>query len=459
MSQNLRKKAAARASRRASNNAGPTLASILAIGTPMSSRQNTDEEDVWSETSADTLDSWTSTGSRAEDVIIEEGDSWEDEVLQSIDNLEEKRTSTREDALAKLIRLLSHKYAANILNSRRDTLLDMLNRSVKKDKSYKENKLAVKGEGQETMYHDVLSLLKYTITNTVSTEVKSACIKTLALACFIAGSQTEAFELLDFFVEIIITNGKSVNAINDGVTLTSALNAYGLLYAGLWGDSKKVAGMAREEFERVMPAHIKQLESSTMEVRVASGENIALMFETLGIGKVDSTEEWGQEQDDESDEGYFDYNEMGRLTQLLSTLAKDSNRHRGKTERKVQRSAFRDILKTVEDGERVQEKLKFKKQTIYFSTWAKIVELNAFRDVLAEGLHVHFLENELLQDLFNFVPPRTVAVNQGSRPNSAMSFHTAGSDTDSSIASKKVKNKKIKNRKNSKRRGDFLEVG
>jgi len=281
------------------------------------------------------------------------------------------------------------------------------------------------------------------------------------LACFISGSQAEALELMNFFVEIIITNGKSVNAINDGATLTGALNAYGLLYAGLWGDSKKAAGMAREEFERVMPAHIKQLESSTMEVRVASGENIALMFETLGISKgIDSAEGWGQELDDESDEGYFDYNEMGRLTQLLSTLATDSNRRRGKAERKVQRSAFRDILKTVEEGDQVQEKLRFKKQTIYFSTWAKIIELNAFRDALAEGLHVHFLENELLQGLFNFVPPRPVAVNQGSRPNSAMSFHTAGSDTDSSIASKKAKDKKIKNRKkHSKRRGDFLEVG
>ena len=104
---------------------------------------------------------------------------------------------------------------------------------------------------------------------------------------------------MNFIVEIIITNGKTVNANNDGATLTSALNAYGLLYAGLWGDSKKVSGIAKEEFERIMPAHIKQLESSTMEVRVASGENIALMFETLGIGrKMDSADEWGQEHDD-----------------------------------------------------------------------------------------------------------------------------------------------------------------
>jgi hypothetical protein len=33
------------------------------------------------------------------------------------------------------------------------------------------------GEGQETMYHDILSLLKYTITNTASMEVKSAVSK------------------------------------------------------------------------------------------------------------------------------------------------------------------------------------------------------------------------------------------------------------------------------------------
>lgn len=33
------------------------------------------------------------------------------------------------------------------------------------------------GEGQESMYHDVLSLLKYTITNSVSMEVKKSVSK------------------------------------------------------------------------------------------------------------------------------------------------------------------------------------------------------------------------------------------------------------------------------------------
>ncbi|CAG8665330.1 18374_t:CDS:2, partial [Racocetra fulgida] len=339
MSQNLRKEAATRASRRASSNAGPPLAFNFTGGTPLSSRHNTDEEDMWSETSADTVDSWTSTGSKnAEDGILEEV-NWEDEVLQTIEDLGEKRTSTR-----------------------RDTLLDLLCRSIRKDKSYKESRLAAK-------------------------------------------------ELLDFFNEIILTNGKSVNANNEGGVIESALNAYGLLFSGLWGDSKRGSDKAREEFERIMPSLIKQLESSTMEVRVASGEIIALMFESLGIGKESGTvENWGQSQDD-YDEDEVDYDDMEHLTQLLNALATDSNRHRAKAEH------------------RVQERLKIKKQTIYFSSWAKILQLNAFREILSEGLHVHFQENELLQAIFEFVPPPTLVSNR-LRPDSALSFHTTGSDTD-----------------------------
>ncbi|KAG9289357.1 hypothetical protein G9A89_007918 [Geosiphon pyriformis] len=464
MSQNLRKKAA-RGSRRQSNNASPLTVVFSNGNTQPSSRHTTSDEDVWSETSGDTVDSWASTVSHSaerEELIV----NWDEEVVQSVEQLEEKRTSAREEALAKLIRLLSHKYAADLLLSRRETLLDLLNRSIKKDKSYKENRLAAKvmsllfitlGQSQESMYQDVIQLLKYTIINTASSEVKSMCINTLSLVCFIAASKVEALELLEFFADIIGTNGKSINALDNGTSLTNALNAYGLLYSGLWGDNRDSV-RARTEFKRVMPMHVKQLESTTMEVRIASGENIALMFETLGIGgRVEPAEEWDH-QDTESDEDEVDYDDIDRLIRLLNRLATDSNRRRGKAERKTQRSAFRDILRTVEEGDGVEEKLKFKKQTIYFSSWAKIAQLNAFRDALGEGLHVHFEENELLQSIFEFSPPPSLMVPKGSLPASSMSFHTAGSDIDTLISKRKAKSKYLKNRKSNKR-GEYLEVG
>src|SRR5207248_680176 len=78
------------------------------------------------------------------------------------------------------------------------------------------------------------------------------------------------------------------------MVIADALNSYGLLYSALWGDQKET-NRARKEFDHVMPIHIKHLESDAVEVRVASGENIALMFETLGIGrKRDASEEWEQ---------------------------------------------------------------------------------------------------------------------------------------------------------------------
>ena len=103
----------------------------------------------------------------------------------------------------------------------------------------------------------------------------------------------DALELIGFFVQIIKTNGSSVNAPNDSLTVTAALKAYGLLYAGLWGDSKRNSPAAREEFDRVMPMHMMHLESPSMDVRVASGENIALMFEILKIGREHGAGEWG----------------------------------------------------------------------------------------------------------------------------------------------------------------------
>ncbi|CAG8675645.1 7817_t:CDS:2, partial [Ambispora leptoticha] len=189
--------------------------------------------------------------------------------------------------------------------------------------------------------------------------------------------------------------------------------------------------------------------------RVASGENIALMFDILGIGRKYSSSREYEDLDN------VDFHQIDQLVTLLNTLATDSNRRRNKAERKVQRSAFRDILKTVEEGVGIEEKLKIQKQTLFFDTWPKVIQLNAFRYALAEGFYRHIEQNTLLQSIFEYVPSASV---KGSRPGSAMSFHS--SDVDMSLLSStlskqkalKEKSKFLKNRKLNKR-GDFFEVG
>ncbi|KAI8380026.1 interferon-related developmental regulator-domain-containing protein [Blakeslea trispora] len=147
-----------------------------------------------------------------------------------------------------------------------------------------------------------------------------------------------------------------------------------------------------------MPAHLDLLESRSKDVRVAAGENVALMYEcshaTKAKGQIDETEE--EEQEDMSE-----YEELDDLIDILQRLASDSSRHVNKQDRKEQKSAFRDILKSVQTGHRPRERIKLGGQRLIFRGWAQIIELHAFRSILGAGLANHFESNGLVQGVFD----------------------------------------------------------
>lgn len=90
-----------------------------------------------------------------------------------------------------------------------------------------------------------------------------------------------------------------------------------------------------------------------------------------------------------------------------------------------------------------------------------MAQLKAFRDILAEGLHIHFQENELIQEIFEFEPILSLTnADRVSRPSSAMSSYSVPSDAELSVLDKKARGKQIRARKKSNRRNDLLiEVG
>lgn len=73
------------------------------------------------------------------------------------------------------------------------------------------------------------------------------------------------------------------------------------------------------------------LESPHLEVRLSAGEALALIFEL------------GRESDDQ-----FADDAIDDIVEILKKLAKDSNKHRAKRDKKVQRATFRDILNYIE---------------------------------------------------------------------------------------------------------------
>ncbi|CDS03667.1 hypothetical protein LRAMOSA01068 [Lichtheimia ramosa] len=398
MPRNLAKKAAKQQSR---------IAALNALGTPASSRAASEDEDdldVASEASFGTVDS---TG-------LLDDSTLEDELRRSVDDLGEKRTSTRETALTKINRLLANHFCGSIFEanaSRQEALLQLLVRSLRKPGTSQEAVLAARGIGLtfisegdieageiEDLFGMVLKLLKNCINTSTDPQLKCQCIETLAMVTFIAASTSDTCGGMDYFYNILVTEGECIQpdeklSQNDmNPILYASLRAYGLLYASIYGDARGSWEDAFDESQGVMPAHLDLLQSGNKDIRVAAGENIALMFECVNVTKRMFDQDVEEEEEDEMPE----YGEMDELRDMLQRLATDSNRRVNKQDRKEQKSAFRDIVRTVEDGTRPNQKLKIGGRALYFRGWAKIIELAAFRSFLGSGLARHMQASHTL---------------------------------------------------------------
>ena len=194
------------------------------------------------------------------------------------------------------------------------------------------------------------------------------------------------YELLTFFSEIVVSSGASVNAPQDAETLTAALEAYGVLYAGVFPHlgPKQVTMQARRYFNNIIAGANALLEHPSVDVRVAAGEATALMLEILDHyqhqrddGEFSDDEEVSETYNEDDPEdleevtGDFHYDGLDSLVVTLGTLSMDSNKHRSKKERSAGRSAFRDILKSVESQEQPTESLKIKDYDVEFEGWGK----------------------------------------------------------------------------------------
>ncbi|CEG80428.1 hypothetical protein RMATCC62417_14768 [Rhizopus microsporus] len=115
-----------------------------------------------------------------------------------------------------------------------------------------------------------------------------------------------------------------------------------------------------------MPMYEILLESSDKDIRMATGENIALIFETAHVFTATDEDE---EEYDEDEVVKPEYENMNELVRTLKDLSVESNKRKTKSDRAEQKSMFRDILKSVEENVRPEEELKIGSRIIVFRGW------------------------------------------------------------------------------------------
>ncbi|KAI9497802.1 interferon-related developmental regulator-domain-containing protein [Zychaea mexicana] len=351
-----------------------------------------------------------------EEVNGSPGVGWIDNLNQAIDDLQVNRTSVREESLASIVTLLTRHYAAGPLQPRNEELLTLLRRSLSKSSSAKESALAAQAialnfishgdavDDQDELYQQILPALKKTTKNADSVIVKSNCLHTLGLVTLIAGSDIDTQLVRDFVFDLIETDGQDFNVEelspqHIDQLMCTGLRVYGILFISTFYEGVVDPEALWEEIEKVMPMHEVLLESGDKDVRTAAGENVAAMFEILRIATCRDNED--EDEDIEHNDDY-QYDNMDELLRTLRELSVESSRRQSKSSRAEQKSIFRDIVKSVEDGEPPIEVLKISDRAITFRGWSKILILNAFRNIMGQGLHLHLRSNDLLRQIFRF---------------------------------------------------------
>ncbi|XP_003800660.1 interferon-related developmental regulator 2 [Otolemur garnettii] len=343
--------------------------------------------------------STTAEDSLGGDVVDEQGqqEDLEEKLKEYVDCLTDKSAKTRQGALESLRLALASHLVPDFLLERLLTLADALEKCLKKGKG-EEQALAAAilglvcvqlgpGPKGEEVFHSLQPLLVSVLSDSTATPAaRLHCASALGLSCYVAATDIQDLVSCLTCLESVFSRsrvGSTVPVVPTSLhgLLCAALQAWALLLTIC--PSTHISHI----LDRQLPQLPQLLSSESVNLRIAAGETIALLFELA--------------RDLEED---FVYEDMEALCSTLRTLATDSNKYRAKADRRRQRSTFRAVLHYVEGGECEEETVRFGLEVLYMDSWARHRIYAAFKEVLGSGMRHHLQNNELLRDIFGLGP-------------------------------------------------------
>lgn len=388
------------------------------------SRNVSDDEDSFSDTTNFSTNS-------IDDVLADEIDSPEDTWVQNLGDrigqiTDRKRSSVqgREESLNGFAHLLMAHYARQELEGRMSEIVPAILKSVKAGQTERETIVALKALAlllvtvpSDTIYDSIVGPIKLIITDSQYESAKTAAIHTLGVAVFYGGaSLEETQDIMTFLLDIVESDGQSIEAADDAQAVTAALEEWGFLATQLED--------MEDTSEEPMEAFIEQLDSSDVGVQIATGENIALLYEKSYTELEDDEEPDEADVDGEEDDPsaitmvkrYTVYRRQDQLIHKLEDLASASSKRMSKKDRKSLHTNFADIANSVEHpsrGPRYSNALNEETGRAYGSrmtvgvgsknqlkirTWEQMHRLKALRRILQGGFLVHYADNEVIFD-------------------------------------------------------------
>lgn len=327
-------------------------------------------------------------------------EDFEEKLKEAIDGTTAKSAEGRKTCLKGIQQALRKKYIYDFVAERKITLADCFEKCLKKGKG-EEQVLAAActsllclqlgaGEDTEAVYKDIKPIVQAVfLDKTAAVKARSECATTLGICTFVSVTDLEEVKTVMNTLESVF---KASYLKGDGVAPTHTPEVTSLHCSALAAWSLLLSISPPGTVMEIVKTHLKKLpqllESANVEMRIAAGETIALLYELA------------REQNED-----FQGDKIDKLCATLKELATDSNKYRAKKDRRHQRSSFREIMRTVELGEVPEFSIKFGSEHLYIDSWVQKRQYDALCMALGPGMNTHLQENELVRDIFSLGAP------------------------------------------------------
>lgn len=322
----------------------------------------------------------------------------EDQLVEAFDNLTAKSAKTRLVAFETIRKNLTQRYMVDFIYNRKLTILDSINRCIKRSKGqdlgYAATLISIicttigpDPETDSTLSELISQLLVLLADQTVQPDVRIKCARSIAICTFIIGIEGYLEQVMERLFAIFSSSfakgdGSMPNPSEQVAALhATCLQAWTLLLTAVNSSSSQ---LATEIAEETMDKVIELLDSPHLDIKLSAGETLAAMCEIIRAHNSDITPE-----------------DFVELCEKLRDLMTDTQKSRGKKDMRQQRSNFREILAAIEEDETPNQIVKFGRERLALESWCRRRQYDAFCDVLGTGINVHLSENEVLRDIFN----------------------------------------------------------
>ncbi|KAG2298360.1 hypothetical protein Bca52824_034832 [Brassica carinata] len=339
---------------------------------------------------------------------------------QSLDALYEKRSSTREQALASIVDAFKSDLQHEFVQKNFATLLHQCLHCIKKGSS-KESSLAshvigllalTVGHGdqsQEILGDSVTPLSQALKSNHEALKITSI-LECLAVITFVGGANAEQTERSMQIIWQMIHPKLVCNVVatkSSPLVITTVVSSWAFLLTTVdrWTLGPKILQETVTYLSTLM-------ETDDRSVRIAAGEALALLFEMGTLEKFDAKAKGSAnvsvKEGSVSQEALINMDILiSKVTNQVRDLAVEAGgKGCAKKDLNTQRSLFKDLVEFLEGGVAPETSTKIGGASIETSTWCQMIQLNFLKHFLGGGFIKHMQENELLHDVFSFTPKK-----------------------------------------------------